>query len=442
MNTTLKSKEYQEYALWLERIEKRAILPLKWIILITTLFIWLWGTNWVLPSPGVFALFLLYTMSNIALCYFFYFNRLALSQIKAVCCASYFADIFFVTAIVYADVKFHYGTAMQSDFYILYFLLIMRGFALFRTPAENMFMSALIALLFVLTIALQESSWGFISERGFVLKFILIWMVALMSWFIVENINQQKSELIKIKEKLINTQHLAHLGEIMANLAHELNNPIGIITTCSEYLLKSTLANDPRREDYETIRDEALRCEKIIAELMSYTRPAVRKIEQCRLEQINDEVLELIFHQQKDENIIINKEYEPNLPPVLGDAVQLRQALLNIYLNARESIQNKGRIDAIIKKGKLVEGDSVCDTLQIIIRDDGKGFSREVLERAFEPFFTTRPDGSGLGLTITKQIIEAHHGTIQIRNRSPRGAEIEINLPMTLMPGNENGRSH
>ncbi|MCD6384514.1 hypothetical protein J7M23_01935 [Candidatus Sumerlaeota bacterium] len=439
VNRTEKNEEYQEYARWLGRIEKRAILPLKWIILVTTLFIWLWGTNWVLPSPGVFALFLLYTMFNIALCYFFYFNRLELSQIKSVCYASYFADILFVTAIVYSDIRFHFGTAMQSDFYILYFLLIMRGFALFRTPAENMFMSALIALLFVLTIAFQEPSWGFISERGFVLKFILIWMVALMSWFIVENINQQKTELIKIKEKLMNTQHLAHLGEIMANLAHELNNPIGIITTCSEYLLRSSPSDDMHREDFETIRNEALRCEKIIAELMSYTKPAVQKIEYCRLEQINDEVLELLFHQQKDENIVIHKEYEPDLPPLLADTVQLKQALLNIYINAREAIGNKGKIDSIIKRGKLVEGDLIRDSLQIIIRDNGKGFRRDVLERAFDPFFTTRANGTGLGLTITKQIIEAHHGTIKLRNISPHGSEIEINLPISHKM--KNGRS-
>lgn len=438
------AEERGDYARWLGRVERRAIIPLKWIILITTLFIWLWGTNWILPLPGVFALFLLYSMFNLALSYLFYFNRLLLSQVRSVCYASYFADIIFVAALVYADTVYHFGRAMQSDFYILYFLLIMRGFALFRTAAENIIISSVIALLFVLTLSLQERSFGFMSERSFILKFILIWMVALLSWFIVGILNQQKSELIKIREKLMRSQHLTHLGEISATLAHEINNPIGIIVAYSEYLLRNAKPDDPHRDDFESIRHEALRCEKILSELLNYAKPAVQKICHCQLEQINDEVLALLFREEREENITIHKEYDKELPKVLVDPAQIKQALLNVYLNARQAINGSGKIESIIRKIKLPlptlgiqnsEFRIQKEGLEILIRDNGKGFTPEALERAFEPFFSTRPGGTGLGLTITKQIIEAHRGKINIRNLSPHGAEIQILLP--LSPLNE-----
>jgi len=423
--------EHQEYLKWLSRVEKRAIIPLKWIILATTLFIWLWGTSWLLPSPGIFALFLLYAMSNVALSYFFYFNRIVLSQVKGVCYASYFADIVFITALVYLDTTLQFGVAMQNDFYILYFLLIMRGFALFRTPAENMFMSALIALLFVLALSLQKSTFSFMVERSFVLKFMLIWMVALMSWFIVEIINQQKSEVIKIKERLMNTQHLTHLGEIAATVAHEVNNPIGIITAYSEYLLRQTSPDDPHREDYEAIRREALRCEKIVGELLTYAKPIAQEIRQCQLERINDEVLDLLFRTE-DNKIVIKREYDKNLPSLIADPAQLKQALLNVYINARDAIEGDGIIESIIRFIKDSDTKADTDFLSLMVRDSGKGFTREELQRAFDPFYTTRTGGTGLGLTITRQIVEAHQGTISLGNLSSGGAEVAINLPVSV----------
>jgi signal transduction histidine kinase len=426
-------RQQKEYVLWLQRIEKRAILPLKWIILMTTLLVWLWGTNWVLPSPGVFTLFLLYGMFNFALSYFFYFNRLEYHQIKMVCLISYMADILFITSLVYADVTFHYGTAMQADFYVLYFLLILRGFALFQSAIENMIMSGIIAVLFLVTIALQNPEFDFLAQQGFVLKFTLIWMVALMSWFIVESINQQKAELMRIREKLINSQHLAHLGEIAANMAHEINNPVGIIAAYSEFLLRDTPRDDVHRDDFETIRHEALRCSTIISRLLNYARPAAREIVKCRLDKMNDEVIAMLFREKHNPNVNVQKEYPDVVPEILADCEQLKQALVNVYLNAREAINNRGTIQTdirVIEKSEKHEGQ---DVIELSIKDSGKGFSRGSLEQAFDPFFSERDGGTGLGLTITRQIIEAHQGSISVQNHPSDGAEIRIILP--TIPG-------
>ena len=432
------TEQQRDYILWLKQIEKGAIIPLKWIILFTTLLIWVWGTSWVLPSPGVFTLFLLYAMFNFALSYFFYFNRLDVTQVKSVCLVSYAVDIMFITSLVYADIGFHYGTAVQSDFYVLYFLLILRGFALFQTATENMVMSALIALLFLITLSLQDPTIGFFAQQGIVLKFILIWMVALMSWFIVESINRQKAELLRIREKLMNSQHLSHLGEIAANMAHEINNPIGIIAAYSEYLIKDSPEDDPHREDYATIRREALRCEKIMGGLLDYARPAARTIINCRLEEINDDVIALIFRKSQTPHVTVTRQYDNNLPELLADREQLKQALVNIYLNAREAMDGKGTINSEVRLIPAREHSTGQEHVEITIRDSGKGFSRDTLRRAFDPFFSGRKGGTGLGLTITEQIVHAHNGEIALRNHPLGGAEVKILLPFN--PIIENSR--
>ena len=131
------SHEDQEYLKWLTRIECSAIIPLKWAILVVSLVVWFWSANFTLPLPEIFLLFLLYMMFNIAQSYFFYAGRVTPRQIKPFCYVSYFIDIIFITLLIYLDTTRYGGRNVQSDFYILYFLMILRGFALFRTAGKE-----------------------------------------------------------------------------------------------------------------------------------------------------------------------------------------------------------------------------------------------------------------------------------------------------------------
>ena len=136
--------EEREYLNWLTWIECRAIIPLKWIILIISLMVWSWSTQFTLPSTEVFMIFFLYAMFNVAQSYFFYAHRVTLQQVRPFCYVSYFIDIAFVTLLIYLDTTRYYGHNVQSDFYILNFLMILRGFALFRHSRQALFMSILI----------------------------------------------------------------------------------------------------------------------------------------------------------------------------------------------------------------------------------------------------------------------------------------------------------
>ena len=421
------SREDQEYLNWLTRIECRAIIPLKWTILFVSLIVWFWSTHFTLPATEVFMLFFLYGMFNVAQSYFFYARRVTPHQIKPFCYVSYLIDIAFVTFLIYLDTTRYYGVNVQSDFYILYFLMILRGFALFRRSREAIFMSLVISGLFIFTIWYRETSFDFIRQRAFALKFSLIWMVSMMSWFIVEMINNQKSDLMRIRESLLRSEQFATLGQLAAGVAHEINNPIGIISAYSEYLLKNSPPTDEHREDYETIQKEALRCEKIVSQLLNFANPSAREIVKCNLATLNREVQAFIFHDKINRGIEVENEIDEDLPDLLCDPVQIKQALLNIYLNAKQAMAGSGEKKFFVSL-KTSNGNAPC--LVLTIRDTGCGISRGDLAKVFDPFFTRRKGGAGLGLSITRRIIEGHSGTITIRNASPGGTEVQLILPV------------
>ncbi len=419
---TLNQQE-TEYGLWLKGIETRAIIPLKWLLLFLTLLIWLWYNHWENPPTEVFMLFFLYGAFNLGQSYFFYFNRLYLNQIRPFCLTSYFVDILFVYFIIYLDS----ARKLESDFYILYFILILRGFAVFRTRFQNIIISVVISGLFIMSFRMQRESFEFMTDRSFALKLALIWMVILMSWFIMEIINRQNEDMIKVKERLLKSQHLATVGELAAGVAHEINNPIGIIAAYSEYLLKNTNPGDPLNEDFEIINKEAMRCEKIISELLNLANPKVKEIASVNLSSLCDEILVFIFHDKEKREIKIEKSYQPDIPDILADPVQLKQALLNILINSCQAL--KGKEVAIIKI-KIFQTEKSSGNLKIIIEDNGPGISSQILDKVFEPFVTMRKGGTGLGLSITRRIVDAHGGDIKISTIKPSGTAVEITLPI------------
>lgn len=420
------SQEDMEYLKWLTRIERRAIIPIKWMILLISLMVWFWSAHFTPPSPEVFMLFLLYGMFNLAQSYFFYASRITPEQVKPFCYVSYFIDIAFVTLLIYMDTTRYYGQNVQSDFYVLYFLLILRGFALFRRSGEAILTSIIISGLFITTIRFRETSFDFINQRTFALKFALIWMVGIMSWFIVEMINRQKMELMRTRERLLRSEQFAALGQLAAGVAHEINNPIAIISAYADYLLKNSSQDSNLKDDYETIRREARRCGKIVSQLLDMSNPSAREIVESDIIQLNEEVLSFIFHEKKDATALF-KDIDYKSPPILADPVQIKQALLNIYLNAKQAMNESAEKKIFITIKTIVEDES--DKILLTVRDTGPGIIQEDLDKVFDPFFTRKKDGTGLGLSITCRIIEGHNGSISIKNAPEGGTIVEILLP-------------
>ncbi len=410
----------QEYRESLYRLERRAIIPLKWGILLVSLVLWVRVIGSPL-TPALFSLFFGYGLINCALTYFFYLNRVSSNQIRPFTLASYLADVIFVSMLVYFDLN-TITSGTHSDFYVIYFLLVMRGFALFKTMTETIFVNFLISLLYILTFYLSD--YDFHSNPNFYVSFVLIWLVILMSWLIVMVINRQKLELMEVHERLLRADSLSRVGELAAGVAHEINNPIGIIAATADYLRMQIPENDARREDVDAIHAEAMRCKQIVQEMLTYAHPrpaGVMAIEPCAL---NDEVLAFVFPGSRQEKYKIVRNYEDDPGLFNADPNMVKQALLNIYINAQQAIpeERMGRIDVRIERAE--------NMVRFEIEDNGSGIADEDLEHIFDPFFTRKAKGTGLGLAVTQRIVEQFDGSISVRPAHPNGAIFSLEFPI------------
>lgn len=423
----------QEYRNTLHRLERRAIIPLKWGVLLVTLILWI-GVIGSPPSPPIFLLFLLYFLFNSAQSYFFYVSRVTLAQIKPFTLVSYLVDVIFVSMLIYFDLATTYfGPVTHHEFYLIYFLLVMRGFALFKTLAETIFVNLMISALYMLTFYLQSASFQFLLDTQFAVSMILIWTVILMAWIIVSIINRQKLELLEVHDRLLRADGLARVGELAAGVAHEINNPIGIISATAEYLQRQTPEGDPRREDIDAIHAEALRCKQIVSQMLTYARPRAAGLVDFEPAVLNDEVLNFVFPRSRTNRLEVIRDYAEPLPLVHADPNLFKQALLNLYVNARQAMRDDqpGRIVARMRglqagRPSIGRGRPI---LRIDIEDNGMGIPEQEQELIFNPFFTRKEHGTGLGLAVTQRIIESFGGSISVRSKPGEGATFTIDLP-------------
>lgn len=421
-------QEERDFRVWLRTMEKRAILPLKWLIFVSAAIFWMLSHNRAgVPPVNVFALFTIYFMFNLGETYFLLWNRVSLSQIRVVSVVSYYVDVLFVTVLIYMDSRFYPAPdATATDFYIYFFLLILRGFALFRSAKSNLVANAVIALIFIGSLFWQDTDLLSYSSRNNLIRVVFIWLVIMMSWFIVQVINRQKTELLRTREKLVQSENLAMIGELAAGVAHEINNPIGVISAYSEFLIKNADPDDIRRKDFEAIHSEAIRCEGIVKELLNYARPSSHDIVPVDLARLNNDVLEFAIKRMESTTTPeVARDYARNLPLTMVDIDHLKQALLNVYLNALQAMSATAEPKLDVRIYQVEQSSHVI----IAITDNGPGIAKDDLRRIFDPFFTTRARGTGLGLSITRRMVEAGGGEIVVKSKKDRGTTVEIHLP-------------
>ena len=252
-----------------------------------------------------------------------------------------------------------------------------------------------------------------------------MWMMILVAWFIVDVIRSQQAMLQRFHENLARSESLAMVGEMASGVAHEVNNPIGIISAYAENMLRNSDPDDKRREDLEIMAQESQRCKAIIGELLNFARAPKQMSEMVDMRQVNDDVLKFVFHDHSKSHIVVDKHYE-NIEVIRADPTQLKQALVNIYLNARQAMKDKGEI-----KVNIHHHPERAHEILIQIVDNGPGMSKEDMTHAFEPFYTRKERGTGLGLSITKRIIDAQGGSISLHqlNGNSDGTRVEITLP-------------
>jgi two-component system sensor histidine kinase HydH len=236
-------------------------------------------------------------------------------------------------------------------------------------------------------------------------------------------IQKRAYEKLKLEEKLSHAKHLASLGEMTAGISHEIRNPLGIIKSSAEHLRKKMAALDPSNKIPDIILEESIRLNNIITDFLNYAKPKNPQRSLCRIEKILEKNLTYLEPQIEEQNIIVKKYYSDDLPEIMVDGDMLYQAFLNILINAMQSMPRGGEIQ--------IEVNSTPDAVIIICEDEGEGISMGNIHKIWDPFFTTKEMGTGLGLGIVKNIIESHGGTIDIRNNHPlRGTKVTVELPI------------
>ena len=234
------------------------------------------------------------------------------------------------------------------------------------------------------------------------------------------------TDLKRLEEQLIQAEKLAAMGQMLAGVAHELNNPLTAILGVTELLRERGGADEPTKRQLELTHRQARRAARIVQNLLEFSRPASPQKKPLDLNNLLDRTLQLHEHSLRRNNIEVDFHPQAGLPGVIGDANQLIQVFLNLVTNAEQAIRevrDTGRIQ--IRAGRN------GNQLTITVQDDGVGIRPEALPRIFDPFYTTkRPGGgTGLGLSICMSIIREHGGNIEAETLPAGGSAFTIYLP-------------
>lgn len=245
-------------------------------------------------------------------------------------------------------------------------------------------------------------------------------------------VEEKTRELTGAHEEMSRVERMASIGKLAAVVAHEINNPLAGILTYAK-LLKKRASKEPEvnRENIEMldlIESESRRCGEIVRNLMTFGRPSSMNYEPADLNLVIDRCVRLVKHHLEMKSIELHLNLAKDLSPVRCDPGQIEQVLLALVMNAIDALPNGGTLT--LGTHKASSGSDV----QVEVRDDGVGMPPEILKNMFEPFFTTkeRGRGLGLGLAISRQIVERHQGRIEVESTPGRGTRFIITLPMQV----------
>lgn len=244
------------------------------------------------------------------------------------------------------------------------------------------------------------------------------------------------SERRRLEEELIQSEKLATMGQVAAGLAHEINNPLGILLANAQEALRGWLDRDTLRQSLEVIERNALRAGKIVEDLLSYTRPSGFNPVPVDLLVVIEEALFMLRPSLKRKHIKVERDVCETTMRFCGDVNQIEQLLINLILNSIEAVNEGGTIRIRTRH----EPNSGAGRISIEVEDDGMGIPEEDLPKIFDPFFSaSKKKGFGLGLSIAKRIVEKHGGAILAHSRKGCGTTMRMVFPVAHNGGCANG---
>jgi signal transduction histidine kinase len=255
--------------------------------------------------------------------------------------------------------------------------------------------------------------------------------IALQGALAIENsrlyqgVKQQMAELEQTQAQLVQSTKLAAIGELAANIAHEINNPLTTVLGFASFIAERLPADDPTREELGLIQEEASRARDIVRDLLQFSRQRDFMPEPSDVNVVLEQVVGMVRRQGGLNTVTVSEAYAADLPMVEMDVPRIKQVFLNIINNAIYAMKDGGALTI----RTALDG----DTLRIAFEDAGPGIPAEVLGRIFDPFFTTKPEvsGTGLGLSVSLGIVQSHGGTIDVTSAVGAGTTFTVTLPIT-----------
>ena len=246
--------------------------------------------------------------------------------------------------------------------------------------------------------------------------------------FIVHNaekiIQKRAAEQRELEEQLYLAERLAALGEMVAGVSHEIKNPLGIIQSTSELLTSMPNADEKQKRLSSVITEESIRLNRIVTEFLDFARPHKLNLHECRLEEVIRKNISFLKPELESKGIVVYDKMDNRSFKLQADDELLYRALMNIFINSIQAIDNAGSITVNVDEEK--------GGYRMEIEDTGSGIAKENMKKIFNPFFTTKQKGSGLGLPIVRKIIDGHEGTVEIESQEGSGTKVIIRLPLKL----------
>ncbi len=232
----------------------------------------------------------------------------------------------------------------------------------------------------------------------------------------------------QLQEQLIQSTKLAAIGELAANIAHEINNPLTGVLTHATLLARKLPENDPMAERLQTIANETLRARDIVRNLLDFSRKESLKRRKAAVSEVVEAALKLLRKQAELANVVVTLDFADDVPDVYVDVNQMKQIFINILNNAIHAMPGGGELTISIRSEKP---DGRRPWVEVAFTDTGTGIPPEDLERVFDPFFTSKKEGegTGLGLSISKRIAEEHGGGIEVESELGVGSTFTVKLP-------------
>ncbi len=236
---------------------------------------------------------------------------------------------------------------------------------------------------------------------------------------------QDLREIEALKDEVERERHLAALGRLAAGVAHEVRNPLSSLKGFAQFL-RSKFNPGSEEERYSNIMiEEVERLDRVVQELLDFAKPVTAELKESDINAIVEDALSLVTEDAAFRNVETVRDLSERLPAVMVDGDQLRQVLLNVLLNGIEAMRDGGRLTIRTS----LRGDEQSQ-VAVEVADTGVGMSNEELEKLFEPFYTTKPEGTGLGLTIVSRLIDQNHGRLAVKSAPGEGTTFTISFPV------------